>query len=297
MNNFSVCFWMDGEAANAFAFYQTVFKNVKRLSSLNYSEANSGHGGLPAGSLMTLEFELEGLQILLLNGGPIFKTNPSISLHVTCETVAECDELFSKLADGGEVLMPLDKYPFSEKFGWVNDKFGVSWRVIVGKASQKVTPTLMFQGGPDGTAEAAMKHYTSIFNNSKILAAHKFEEGEGPVNLVKYAEFELNGELFMAFDSPISHAFNFTEGVSLIAYCKTQEEVDHFWSKLTEGGRPSQCGWLVDKIGVSWQITPTVILELMQSQDARGYDNVMKALLEMTKLDIKALEKAAYAHK
>lgn len=296
MKDFGVCLWFDDQGEEAFAFYQTVFKNIKRLRSTNYSDVNAKMANRTKDSLMALELDIEGLEIMLLNGGPMFKPNPSISLHVSCTSVAECDELFNKLAAGGDVLMPLDQYPFSEKFGWVNDKYGVSWRLNVDDSAQKITPCIMFQGDTNGTAERAMAHYTSIFANSKVVAAHKFEAGEGPVNLVKHAVFELNGEQFMAFDSPIEHAFNFTEGVSFIVNCNTQEEIDDFWSKLCEGGRPSQCGWLVDQFGVSWQIVPTVLIEMMQGGDRKRCDNLMLALFKMSKLDIETL-KSAYACK
>ncbi len=295
MKNFRVCLWLD-RAEETFAFYQTVFKNVKHLRSTNYSEANAKMSNRTKDDLMVLEMDLEGLGVMLLNGDPIFQPNPSISLHISCKTAAECEEYFNKLADGGSVLMPLDKYPFSEKFGWVNDKYGVSWRVNVDNSAQKVTPCIMFQGNPNGTTEEAMKHYTSIFANSKVIDTHKFQEGEGPVDLVKHAVFELNGEQFMAFDSPIEHAFNFTEGVSFVVTCKTQDEVDNFWTKLCEGGRPSQCGWLVDKFGISWQIVPTVVLDMIEGAEPGQYDNMMRALLKMSKVDIDALT-AAYAGK
>ena len=294
MKNFSTCLWFDNQAEDALAFYQAAFKNVKRLRSTKYSEASSKMSGRPVGSLMTLEFEIEGQEFMALNGGPIFKPNPSISFFVSCKTAAEIEELFGKLSEGGSVLMPLDKYPFSEKFGWVNDKFGISWQLILeADSGQKITPFLMFHSENAGRAEEAMKHYTSIFPNSKIIRNDKFQEGEGPAGYVKRGVFELNGEQFIAFDSPAPHAFTFNEGVSFIIYCKTQDEVNNFWSKLTEGGKPSQCGWLSDKFGVSWQIVPTVLAELLQEQDSERSENVTNALMQMTKLDIDAL-KAAY---
>lgn len=296
MKSLAVCLWFDDQAEDAYAFYQSIFKNIKRLRTTNYSDVNAKMANRTRDSLMALELDIEGLEIMLLNGGPMFKPNPSISLHISCKSVGECDELFNKLSDGGDILMPLDKYPFSEKFGWVNDKYGVSWRVNVEDSLQKITPCIMFQGDASGTAEKAMAHYTSIFDNSRVIAAHKFLEGEGPVNFVKHAVFELNGEQFMAFDSPIKHAFDFSEGVSFIVNCKSQEDIDNFWTRLCEGGRPSQCGWLVDKFGVSWQIVPTVLIEMMQGEDLERYDNLMLALFKMTKLDIETL-KAAYACK
>lgn len=296
MKNVSTCIWLDNEAEELFAFYQSVFKNIKKLRSTNYSAASATMSGRPVGSLMTLEFDIEGCEFLALNGGPIFSPNPSISFYISCSSANEVDETFNKLAEGGEVLMPLQKYPFSERFGWVNDKFGVSWRVnLAPESKQKITPSLMFSNDLSGRAEEAMKHYTSIFKNSKIVDISRFAEGEGgTVGNVKHGVFTLDGEQFMAFDSPVPHAFTFSEGVSFIVHCNTQDEVNSFWSKLTEDGRPSQCGWLADKFGVSWQIVPTILAEMLQDGDAERYENVVNALMQMTKLDIAAL-KAAYA--
>lgn len=295
MKNFATCLWLDNQAEEALAFYQSVFKNVKTLRSTTYSGESAKMSGRPVGSLMTLEFEIEGLEFMALNGGPMFKPNPAISFFISCKSAAEIEELFKKLSEGGSVLMPLDKYPFSEKFGWVNDKFGISWQLILeGDSTQKITPFLMFHSDNAGRAEEAMKHYTSIFSNSKIIRNDKFQEGEGPAGYVKRGVFELNGEQFIAFDSPAPHAFTFNEGVSLIINCKTQDEVDNFWSKLTEGGKPSHCGWITDKFGVSWQIVPTLLTDLLQEKDPERYENVINAMMQMTKLDIDAL-KAAYA--
>lgn len=296
MKNVSTCIWLDDEAERLFAFYQSVFKNVKRLRSSNYTEASSKMARRPVGSLMTLEFEIEGQEFMALNGGPMFKPNPSISFYISCPTAEEVTEMFNKLSDGGTVLMPLDKYPFSERFGWLNDQFGVSWQVNVNPDAhaQKITPALMFVGKVAGKAEEAMEHYTSIFKNSKIVATNRYEEGEGDkVGFVKHGVFELNGERFIALDSSMPHAFAFNEGVSFIINCKTQEEVNDFWTKLCEGGKPSQCGWLTDKFGVSWQIVPTVLADMMSDGDPERYERVVNALMQMTKLDIAALE-AAY---
>lgn len=296
MKNFSTCIWLDDQAEELFNFYQRVFKNVRRLRSSNYTEASSKMAGRPVGSLMTLEFEIEGQEFMALNGGPMFKPNPSISFTICCKTAAEVDELFNKLSEGGQVMMPADTYPFSERFGWVCDKYGVNWQInaVPDNSSAKLVPTLMFVGAVAGRAEEAMKHYTSIFANSKIVSITRCEEGEwDKPGYVKHATFELNGERFMAQDSGGPHAFSFNEGISFIINCKTQEEVNDFWTKLCDGGRPSQCGWLTDKFGVSWQIVPTVLADMMADGDSERYERVINALMQMTKLDIAVL-KAAY---
>ena len=155
------------------------------------------------------------------------------------------------------------------------------------KPKQKITPFLWF----DNQAEAAVNFYTSIFKNSRILSVSRYgEAGPGPQGSVMTAAFELAGQEFMALNG--GPQFKFTEAISFVVNCETQQEVDQFWEKLSEGGQKIQCGWLKDKYGVSWQIVPTILGELMQSGDAARSQRVMQALLQMTKIDIEGLKKA-----
>lgn len=152
---------------------------------------------------------------------------------------------------------------------------------------QKITPFLWF----DNNAEEAIQFYTSIFKNSKIVTTSRFGEG-GPGKDGKYmtGTFQLAGQDFMVLNA--GPAFKFNEAISLFVNCETQEEVDYFWEKLSEGGQKSQCGWLKDKFGLSWQIVPTILGKLMHSSDPAKAKKVMDAMLKMTKLDIAALKKA-----
>jgi len=294
VKDISTCLWFNDQAEEAFELYSTVFNNVKKLRTAAYSDASAAMSGRPKGSLMTLEFEIEGQKFMGLNGGPIFQINPSISFYVSCDSEAEVEARFNKLSQGGQVLMPLNTYPFSKKYGWVSDKFGVSWQLNLAESPQKIIPAIMFVGQQTGRAEEAMKHYISIFENSKILDIARFEAGQGGTEGdIKHAKFSLDGQVFIAFDGGAAHAFGFSEGVSLIIPCKTQEEVNGFWDKLTDGGQPSQCGWLKDKFGVSWQIVPNVLAELLQGDDAERCKSVVDAMLQMSKLDIGRLQ-AAY---
>ncbi|PYS56173.1 MAG: hypothetical protein DMG13_00725 [Acidobacteria bacterium] len=155
------------------------------------------------------------------------------------------------------------------------------------KPKQKITPFLWF----DNQAEAAVNFYTSIFKNSKALGVSRYgEAGPGPKGSVMTVAFELAGQEFIALNG--GPQFKFTEAISFVVNCETQEEVDEFWEKLSEGGKKIQCGWLKDKYGVSWQIVPPVLGELMQSGDAARSQRVMQALLQMTKIDIEGLKKA-----
>lgn len=152
---------------------------------------------------------------------------------------------------------------------------------------QKITPFLWY----DNQLEEAMNLYISIFKNSKILTMTKYPEGgPGPAGQVMTATFELEGQTFYALNGgPI---FHFTEAISFFVDCKTQEEIDDKWERLSEGGSKSQCGWLKDKFGVSWQIVPTLLSELLGDKDPKKSQSVMQAMMKMTKLDIALLQEA-----
>lgn len=153
---------------------------------------------------------------------------------------------------------------------------------------QRITPCLWF----DGQAEEAMKFYTSIFKKSKVASVARYgEAGPGKKGTVMTATFEIEGQEFMALNG--GPEFKFSPAISFVVHCKTQKKLDYYWDKLLEGGAPQQCGWLTDKFGVSWQIVPTVLPELLQDNNAKKRERVMKALLQMVKLDIAALENAS----
>ena len=152
---------------------------------------------------------------------------------------------------------------------------------------QKITPFLWF----DGKAEEAANSYTSIFENSKIVSIARYgEAGPGPKGSVMTVEFQLEGQNFIALNG--GPQFKFTEAISLSVNCKTQEEVDNFWKKLSEGGEEGPCGWLKDRYGLSWQINPTVLGEMLNDPDPAKAQRVMKAMLQMKKIDVKRLKQA-----
>jgi predicted 3-demethylubiquinone-9 3-methyltransferase (glyoxalase superfamily) len=152
---------------------------------------------------------------------------------------------------------------------------------------QKITPFLWF----DGKAEEAMKFYTSIFKNSKIGSVSRYgDAGPGPKGTVMSATFELEGQKFMALNG--GPQFKFTEAISFFVNCETQQEVDELWEKLSAGGQKSRCGWLKDKFGVSWQIIPTILGELLGDKDPAKSKRVMQAMLQMDKIDIEGLKRA-----
>jgi predicted 3-demethylubiquinone-9 3-methyltransferase (glyoxalase superfamily) len=297
--------WFDDQAEEAANFYVSIFsssrsasgeKNSEIGSISRYGDEGAEVSGRPSGTVMTVEFRLKGQEFIALNGGPEFKFTPAISFFVSCETEAEINDLWGKLSDRGEILMPLNQYPFSEKFGWVNDKFGVSWQLNLARSEQKITPFLLFVGKQHAKTEEAIGLYTSLFANSRVINIEHFGTGEGePEGTVKHAKFTLNGQEFMAMDSNLEHHFTFTEAISFFVHCTTQEEVDELWENLTgDGGEEGPCGWLKDKYGVSWQIIPNALTEMLADQNADKAERVMQAMLKMKKIDIEGL-KEAYA--
>lgn len=152
---------------------------------------------------------------------------------------------------------------------------------------QKVTPFLWF----DNQAEEAANYYVSIFPNSKVGAISRYgESGPGPKGTVMVAEFQLDGQEFTALNG--GPQFKFTEAISFVVNCETQEEVDYYWEKLLQGGKEQQCGWLKDKYGLSWQIVPTVFIEMMRDKDTAKTERLMKAVMQMVKPDIATMKRA-----
>jgi predicted 3-demethylubiquinone-9 3-methyltransferase (glyoxalase superfamily) len=277
-NPISPCLWFDDQAQAAADFYLSTFPDARPL------------GGSPP----VVQVQVGGLDFMLLNGGPHFKVNPSISFFYNCGGEAEIDSLWKVLSTGGSVLMPLGSYPFARKYGWVADKFGVNWQLILPSAPprQKVFPSLMFTQDRCGRAEEALRFYTSLFKGSSVGTLSRYGADQAPdkEGTLNYGEFCLGGRWFSAMDSAQPHQFTFTEGVSLFLSCENQEEIDFFWSRLSEGGSESQCGWLEDRFGVSWQVVPRVLGELMA--DPARSKRVMAAFLKMRKFDIAALMRA-----
>lgn len=243
---------------------------------------------------MVVNFELAGQKFMGLNGGPTYAPNPSLSFFVVGETRDEIGQAWDKLAAGGKVLMPLDQYDWSEQYGWVQDKFGISWQLALGKleeVGQKFTPTLLFTNQSAGKAEQAIHFYTSIFANSSVVGILKYGAADKEVaGTIKHAQFKLGQQVFMAMDSSVPHSFSFNAGISLVVDCQTQEEIDYYWSKLTEGGQENKCGWLIDKYGVSWQIVPVILGKLMS--DPEKAPRVTRAFLQMKKFDLEKLVNA-----
>lgn len=287
-------FWFDHNAEEAVNFYLSVFKNSKIINTLNYpmteEEGLADFQKEFAGKVLTIDFEISGFRFTTINADSTFKPNPSISFFYSCDSKEEADEIWKKLIDGGKSLMEIGEYPFSKYYGWVEDKYGYSWQLMLnnpeGDKRPKIVPSIMFTRDRDGQAEDAMKFYTSVFKDSEISAnVNKYPpQMPGREGKISYADFKLLGEWIAVMDGGTDHEFNFTPAISLMVMCKEQEEIDYYWEKLSSNPDFEQCGWLQDKFGVSWQITPENMETLMKSPGA------FKRMMNMKKLDINELK-------
>lgn len=255
MNRIVPCLWFDDAAEEAARRYASLFPNSTIGRVTRYGEEGHEIHGRPAGSVMTVEFELDGYTILGLNGGPLFHLTPAISLFAMFETEAEIDAAWAALGDGGTVRMPLDAYDWSKRYGWVDDRYGVSWQLALGKRAdigQAIAPSLLFVGPQCGRAEEALEHYTAVFPGSRVEGILR-HDGSGPetAGTVKHAQFYLGGETFMAMDSALPHDFGLTEANSFLVVCESQDEIDHFWAALSAEPEAERCGWLSDRMLVA----------------------------------------------
>ncbi|WP_276360346.1 VOC family protein [Daejeonella sp. H1SJ63] len=268
------CLWFDGQAKAAAELYCSLFKN----------------SAISTDTPMVVTFELEGNKFMGLNGGPQFKINPSISVFVVCQSPEETNHLWEKLIDGGKALIPIGKYDWSERYGWLQDRFGLTWQISLisdAPVKQKIRSSMLFTGDKFGMAESVINFYTSVFDHSSTELLMHYPEGSENAGKVLYSEFKLDHQNMIAMDGPGVHDYTFNEGVSFVVECESQKEIDYYWNRLTEGGQESMCGWLKDKFGVSWQIVPAVLGKLMS--DPLKAPNVIQAFLKMKKFDIETL--------
>lgn len=289
------CIWLDGTAETAAQTYARVFPDARTLAVSRYPQSGANPPGRPPGSVLTIELSLAGHRFTLLDAGPQFRPNPSISFFVRVDAPADADALFGRLAEGGQVLMPLDRYPWSPRYGWVQDRFGVSWQVIAGRrppGGARIAPCLMFAGAQHGRAEEAMRAYAGVFPDGRIDAVERYAAGEKPTGAVKHGRVTLAGQELVAMDSHVAHGLAFDEGLSLQVRCRDQAEVDRYWKALSAGGAEGPCGWVKDRFGLSWQVVPAQIERWMAGPDRAASDRVFAAVMRMGKPDVAALERA-----
>jgi predicted 3-demethylubiquinone-9 3-methyltransferase (glyoxalase superfamily) len=282
--------WFDKEAQEAAGLYTSIFQDsaIKNTTTLHNT---------PSGTVELVTIQLLGFEFRLLSAGPLFQFNPAISFLVACDQKEEVDALWSELSNQGSVLIELGEYPFSERYGWTQDRYGVSWQVMFmgeRKIQQRITPTLVFTGDQCGKAGEAINFYTSLFHNAKVSHILRYGKEEEPdkEGTIKHAGFVLEGESFAAMESARAHNFNFNEAISFLVRCATQDEIDDYWAKLSAEGSAGQCGWLKDRYGLSWQIVPALMDEMLQDKDAAKLASVTEAFLQMKKFDIAKLKEA-----
>lgn len=273
--------WCDGTADEAAQFYTDVFRDT--------SIAEQAPG-------LAATVSIHGFKLSLINGGNQYAPNPSISCILNFDPLLfggeeqardYLDELYERLSTGG-VLMELGEYPFSPRYAWVRDRFGMTWQLMLtdpdGDPRPFVIPSFMFGGTNHVHAEEATDAWIALFDNARRGALYRYEEG-GPLDAgtVMFTDFTLRGTWMAATDSGTFHDFTFTPGVSMIVSCRDQEEIDRYWAGLSAVPEAERCGWCVDRWGVSWQIVPHNIAELMA--DAATRDKI----LHMGKIDLAKL--------
>lgn len=281
--------WFDKEAVEAANFYSSTLPDSKVTNVYTLHDT-------PSGDCDVVSFELCGQPFMAISAGPLFKFTPAISFAVQCATTEEVDDLWAKLSEGGETLMALDSYPFSERYGWTTDRYGLSWQVMSAggdEITQRITPTLMYVGDVCGKALEAIELYTSVFPDSKVGYIQRYGTDQEPdkEGTIQYAGFALDGQEFAAMDSALEHDFGFNEATSLIVGCDSQDEIDHYW-QLSAVPESEQCGWLKDRYGVSWQIVPNLLGDLLTRGSEEQTARVAQAFLQMKKFDIAELQSA-----
>ncbi|RPI02463.1 MAG: VOC family protein [Ignavibacteriae bacterium] len=289
--------WFDKEAKEATRFYASLFPNSKIINITTLHNT-------PSGDCDIVSFEISGQPFMAISAGPLFKINPSVSFFLNFDPSREnnakehLDSVWKKLSQSGKVLMPLDQYPFSERYGWVQDRYGLSWQLILSKPEGDerpfIVPSLLFVGAVSGKAEEATDFYLSLFKNSKRGTIARYPKGMEPdqEGTIMFTDFMIGDQWFAAMDSAQNHQFKFNEAISLIVPCDTQEEIDYFWQKLSAAPEAEQCGWLKDRYGLSWQITPTAMNEMMKSGTKEQIERVTQTFLPMKKFDIAKLKEA-----
>jgi predicted 3-demethylubiquinone-9 3-methyltransferase (glyoxalase superfamily) len=289
--------WFDTQAKEAAELYSEVFPDSQVTNVTTLRDT-------PSGDCDVVSFTVWGYDFMAISAGPLFEINPSISFIVNFDpgSVADApralDRVWAQLAEGGSALMPLGEYPFSKRYGWVSDRYGVSWQLILSDAEgdprPTIVPSLMFTGEVCGKAAEASDYYISVFGDAERGQSVPYPEGSDPdrPGTTMFSDFRLADGWFAAMDSARDHGFGFNEAVSLMINCADQDEIDYYW-RLSAVPEAEQCGWLKDRYGVSWQVVPAALGEMMSQGTPEQIDRVTQAFLPMKKFDLAAL-RAAY---
>ncbi len=296
--------WFDKEAKEAGEFYASVFPESKVTHTTVLHNT-------PSGDCDVVTFEIWKHKFMAISAGPLFKFNPSVSFIVNFDPLMfgsapdrekaareRLDLAWNELSNGGTALMPLGEYPFSKRYGWIKDKYGVSWQLMLtnpeGEARPAIIPSIMFVKENYGKAEEAINFYLSVFKNAKLGGIHRYPKGMEPdkEGTIMFADFTLEKTWFAAMESAQEHNFEFNEAISFMVPCEDQASIDYYWQKLSAMPESEQCGWLKDKYGLSWQITSSEMQEMMTNGTQEQIDRVTQAFLPMKKLNIAKLKEA-----
>lgn len=304
--------WFDKECEEAMDFYISAFSGLSDeagksgIVSIQRYEEGMETPGIEEmkGRILTGIFELEGYRFIALDGGPIFKFNTATSFMVNFDPSTMKDarkkeeQLWERLSDGGKAIMDFKEYSYSKLYGWIEDKFGLSWQLILsdprGEPRPFIMPNFLFTGKVAGKAEEAMEYYLSVFNNSKTGLVERYPSGMEPdrEGTIMFCDFMIENQWFTAMDSARTEGLNFNEAISFTVNCRDQQEIDRFWDRLSHVPEAEQCGWIKDKFGVSWQIVPEKLGELLSDNDTEKRRRVINSLLRMKKIVISELEEA-----
>ncbi len=282
--------WYDREAVEAANWYVSLFEDSRILNVTKLYDT-------PSGDVDQLDFQLAGLRFSAISAGPYFKLNPSITLMVACDTKEEVDRLYGALSDGGTELMPLGEYPFSKWYAWIEDKYGLGWQLMLAEGSreqQKIRPCLLFSDMVCGQAEEAAEYYATVFKDARKGFINRYGAGEAMDHRAKinYGELNIFETQLIVMDHGFGGDFTFNEAFSFMVLCDDQEEIDYYWDQLSHVPEAEQCGWVKDQFGLSWQIVPAKMDEILFHGSTDEVRRVTKAFLQMKKFDLAALEKA-----
>lgn len=282
--------WFDKEALEAANWYVSIFENSRINNVTKILDT-------PSGDCDFIDFKLANIDLLAISAGPYFTFNSSISLMVVCDTGEEVNRLYDILSAGGSDLMPLDEYPFSKRYAWLEDKYGFSWQLMVNENATErhmIKPCLLFAGEVCGKAEAALDFYTGIFEDSRKGFVNLYGRGEASDKraLINYGEARIQGLELVAMDHVMGGEETFNEAISFVVLCDDQEQIDYYWDKLSSEPEAEQCGWLKDQFGVSWQIEPVFLRDVMLHGTQEEVKRVTEAFLKMKKFDLQTLKEA-----
>jgi predicted 3-demethylubiquinone-9 3-methyltransferase (glyoxalase superfamily) len=289
--------WFDKEAREAAEFYCSLFPDSKITNITTLHDT-------PTGDCDVVSFRLSNQPFMAISAGPLFKFNPSVSFMVNFDPSKDgnarenLDATWEKLSKGGVALMPIGEYPFSKRYGWIQDKYGLSWQLILSQAEGEerpfIVPSMMFVGDVYGKAEEASDFYISVFKNSKRGNIIRYPKGMEPdkEGTVMFTDFMLGSQWFAAMDSAHKHNFAFNEAISFLIDCDTQDEIDYYWKKLSSVREAEQCGWCKDKYGLSWQVSAAALDEMLSRGTREQVDRVTQTFLKMKKVDIQKLTQA-----